>query len=353
MKKTKRNGILLLTCILVVSIILGVGCAPKPSEPAAAAPANNGEQKQEEKKVEIPKGVLSVGSASSGSLYVTYTAAWADMLMKNIQGLNITVEPGGSSQNMQTVNSGDTDFGITATLQTYPGYYGIGWAKGTKYQNVNSLFPAYSYEGVWFTTAEHTDINSIKDLNGKIVSFGYAGGGSDFTGREILETFGIKPKEIVNASWSDVGGMLADGLVDAVFYLAGHPASFVQELELQHELKFFGLSDDEFKQFQDLRPYYNVGTLKSGTYKAMTADYKALQGWNFIVVSPELSEDFVYLLTKTTWENVSAIHSAHSSFSQTDLSNVKYMNLPLHPGAKKYYEEKGVELPVLPPPPQN
>lgn len=351
MNKVKRNGVLLLVGILIMSMTLGVGCSPKAEVAApAAAPA---EQEQAADKVEIPKGVLAVGSASAGSLYVTYTAAWADMLMKNIQGLNITVEPGGSSQNMQTINSGDTDFGITATLQSYPGYYGEGWAKGTKYQNVNSLFPSYSYEGVWFTTAKHSDINSLQDLNGKIISFGYAGGGSDFTGREIMEAFNIKPKEIVNASWSDVGGMLADGLVDAVFYLAGHPASFIQELEVQHELKFFGLSDDQFKQFQDAKPYYDVGTLKGGTYKAMTADYKALQGWNFIAVSPELPEDFVYLLTKTTWENVSAIHNAHKSFVQTDLSNVKYMNLPLHPGAKKYYEEKGIELPNLPAPPNN
>lgn len=348
MSKMKRSGVLLVTCILIAAMALGVGCSQKPQEqvPGEQAPGKEAE-------VEIPKRVMAVGSASAGSLYVTYTAAWADMLMKNIEGLNVTVEPGGSSQNMQTIHSGDTDFGITATLQTYPGYYGIGWADGTKYQNVNSLFPSYSYEGVFFTTAANKGINSIKDLNGKIVSFGYAGGGSDFTGRELMEFFGIKPKEIVNASWTDVGGMLGDGLVDAVFYLAGHPASFIQELEMQHELKFFGLTDEEFKQFQEEKPYYNVGIVKSGTYKGMTDDYKALQGWNFIIVSPELSEDFVYLITKTTWENVKAIHDAHVSFVQTDLENVKFMNVPLHPGAKRYYEEKGVELPKLPPPPKN
>jgi len=349
MKKIRKRGLVLLACILIVSMILGVGCSPKAeTAPAAAEPT----AAAEEAKVEIPKGVMAVGSASSGSLFVTYTAAWADMLMKNIQGLNITVEPGGSSQNMQTIHSGDTDFGITSTFQTYPGYYGLTWAKGTKYDHINSLFPSYSYEGVWLTTSTRKDINSIKDLDGKIISFGYAGGGSDFTGRELVEYFGIKPKEIVNASWSDVGGMLSDGLVDAIFYLAGHPASFIQELEVSHELKFFGFSDEELKKFQEDNPYYNIGILKSGTYKAMTSDYKALQGWNFIACSPDLPEDFVYLLTKTTWENVAAIHNAHKSFVQTDFSNVKYMNLPLHPGAKKFYEEKGVELPVLPPAPK-
>lgn len=340
MKKTVKNGVLLLACILFATMVLGAGCSQKP--------ADTGEQ-----EVEIPRGVMAIGSASSGSLYVTYTAAWADMIMKNIEGLNITVEPGGSSQNMQMIQSGDVEFGITATLQSYPGYYGTGWANGTQYQHVNSFFPSYSYEGVFFAKASSTDINSIKDLDGKIIALGYAGGGSDFTGREIIEFFDIKPKEIVNASWTDVGGMLKDGLVDAVFYLAGHPASFIQELELQHDLKFISLTDEQFSQFQEEKPHYNVGTLASGTYKGMTEDYKALQGWNFIVISPDLPEDFVYLLTKTTWDNVSAIHNAHSSFIQTDLDNVKYMNVPLHPGAQKYYEEMGVELPVVPPPPKN
>ena len=335
MSKMKRSGVLLVTCILILAMALGVGCTQKPAEKTPGEESQGGKA-----QIEIPKRVMAIGSASSGSLFVTYTAAWADMIMKHVDGLNITVEPGGSSQNMQTIHNGDNEFGITSTFQTYPGYHGIGWADGTKYQNVNSFIPAYSYEGVFFTTANRNDINSIQDLNGKIVSFGYAGGGSDFTGRDIVEFFGIKPKEIVNASWSDVGGMIADGLVDAVFYLAGHPASFIQELELSHDLKFFGLTDDDFEKWLEKYPYYNVGTLASGTYKNMTEDYKALRGWNFLAISPDLPEDFVYELTKLTWENVEAIHNAHISFKQTDLENVKYMNLPLHPGAKRYYEEK-------------
>lgn len=343
MKKIMSKRVLLLISVMVVFALIVAGCSSNSTPPTNEDP----------KEVEIPRGVLAVGSASSGSLYVTYTAAWADMLMKNIEGLNISVEPGGSSQNMQNIHTGDVEFGITATLQSYPGYYGLGWADGTAYQNINSLFPAYSYEGVFFTRASSTDINSVQDLDGKIIALGYAGGGSDFTGREIMEFFGINPKEIVNGSWTDVGGMLKDGLIDAVFYLAGHPASFIQELELQHELKFITLTDEQFSQFQAAKPFYAVGTLAAGTYKNMPEGYKALQGWNFIVVSPDLSEDFVYLLTKTTWENVLAIHEAHSSFVQTDFNNVKYMNLPLHPGARKYYEENNVELPVLPAPPKN
>lgn len=357
MYKVSSKKVLFLVAILVFAMFSSTGCqpaapAPAPAPEPAPAPAEEPEPAEVAEEVEIPKNVFAIGSASAGSLYVTYTAAWADMIMNKMPGMNVVVEPGGSSQNMQTIHTGDTDFGITASLQTYPGYHGIGWADGTPYTNVNSFIPAYSYEGTWFTTAKHGDINSIQDLSGKTVGFGYAGGGSDFTGRELLEFFGIQPKEIVNASWTDIGGMMSDGLVDAVFYLAGHPASFIQELEIQQDLKFFALADDEFTKFQTEKPFYNVGVLKPGTYKAMTSEYKALQGWNFLVISPELPEDFVYALTKATWENVADIRAAHVSFSQTDLANVKFMNLPLHPGAEKYYKEMGVELPVMPPAPK-
>lgn len=352
MQKNYKKSKFFVLGILIFTMAFGTGCAQKSPDPVPTEAPKVEAPKVEEVKVEIPKKVFAIGSASSGSLYVTYTAAWADMIMNKMDGMNVVVEPGGSSQNMQTINSGATDFGITASLQSYPGYYGIGWADGTQYQNINSFIPAYSYEGVWFTTAENSDINSIQDLDGKIISFGYAGGGSDFTGREIVEFFGIKPKEIVNASWTDVGGMISDGLVDAVFYLAGHPAAFIQELEVQHDLKFFGLSDEQFSQFKLEKPFYNIGTLKAGTYKGMTNEYKALQGWNFLAISPDLPEDFVYMLTKITWENIADIQAAHVSFTQTDLANVKFMNLPLHPGAEKYYKEMGVELPILPPAPK-
>ncbi len=334
MKRCNQFGFIVLAAIFSFSLVHLTGAA----EPAKI-------------KITPPKKVLSVGSGPSGSLFVNYTAAWSDMLMKRVEGINMAVEPGGSSQNMRAIHTGDMDFGITSTLQTYPGYYGQGWAKGVKYNKISSLFPSYSYEGVFFAKA-NSPINSIHDLNGKIVSFGYAGGGSDVTGRELFAFYGIKPRNIVNASWTDVGGMLKDGLIDAVFYLAGHPAGFIQELELTDNLKFIPISEEDTKKFLSEKPFYNVGSLPVGTYKGMKQVYKAFQGWNFIAGSPDLPADFIYQLLKITWENISAIHNAHKSFIQTDSKNVRFMNLPIHPGAEKLYKEKGVELPQLPPPPK-
>jgi TRAP transporter TAXI family solute receptor len=299
----------------------------------------------------IPKKLFSIGSGPSGSLFINYTAAWADIMMKNYPGLNIVVEPGGSSQNVQGISTNRMDFGITSSLQNYPGYYGLGWADGTKYTNICSLFPAYSYEAIFITKAG-SSIKSLGDINGKKVSAGYAAGGSDVTFRELVDYFDLKPSDVVNASWTDVGGMLQDGLIEAVFYLAGHPASFVQELEFTGDLAFFSLSDAEFGKLLSEKPYYQIGTLKAGTYKGLKSDIKVLQGWNQISVSPALPDDFVYELVRLTWEHVSELQAAHNSFIGTDINNLYGLNVPLHPGAEKYYKEVGAKLPVMPAPPK-
>lgn len=346
-----RASKLLVALLALVLMVSAVGCSKQAAAPQAPAQEKKEAAPSQPAKPKPPKPLMSVASGPAGSLFVNFCAAFAETMMKSFDGLQMNVEPGGSSQNMQLVHNGQVEFGISSTLQTYPGYYGLSWAKGTEYKNVASLIPAYSYEGVWFVK-DSSPIKSIYDLNGKIVALGYAGGGSDVTGRQILEFFKITPKKIVNASWEDTGGMLRDGLVDAVFYLAGHPAGFIQELETQHKLRFIEMSESDLKKFQEAYPYYSVGTLRAGTYKGLTKDIKVFQGWNFIICSPSLPEDFVYNAVKAVFENPSIIHNAHASFKQCALENVQYMNLPLHPGAEKYYKEKGVKLPVLPPPPK-
>lgn len=302
-------------------------------------------------KPKPPFNVMSVASGPAGSLFVNFCAAFAEAVMKGFDGLNMNVEPGGSSQNMMMVHKGMVEFGITSTLQSYPGYYGLAWAKGVEYKKVASVVPGYSYEGVLFTK-DNSPVKSLADLNGKVVALGYAGGGSDVTGRQLLEFYGIKPAKIVNASWEDTGGMLRDDLVDAVYYQAGHPAGFIQELEISHKLRFVEISEADLNKLKDAYPYYIIGELKAGTYKGLTKNYKCFQGWNFIICSPDLPEDFIYNVVKAVFENIDIIHNAHSSFKQCSLDNVQYMNVPLHPGAEKYYKEVGAKLPVLPPPPK-
>lgn len=293
--------------------------------------------------VAAPKPVMSAASQVGGSLYVTYVAAWIQALSEQFPDLSITQEPGGSSQNIILVSTGETDFGITASSQAYLGYYGNGWAEGQEYQDFVGLHPAYpTYMTV--VTLEGSGIESFEDLQGAELAVGVPGGGSDVISRELMAHLEIEPSRFVNASWEDTGGLLRDGLADAVLYIAGHPAGFLQELEVSHELNFLELSSEQIDSFLEAHPYYAPVSLEAGTYTAMTEEFNTVGQMNFMIGSPELPDEFVTALLDGIYERTDALARSHPDFAQTRVENVRGIPTPLHPAAKRYYEERGVEV---------
>lgn len=299
--------------------------------------------------VEPPKPVMSAASQVGGSLYVTYVAAWIQALTEQFDGLSITQEPGGSSQNIILVSNGDTDFGITASSQAYIGYYGLGWAEGEKYQNFVGLHPAYPTYMTVLTLAD-SGIDSFEDLAGAELAVGVPGGGSDVISRELMGYLGIEPARYVNASWEDTGGLLRDGLADAVLYIAGHPAGFLQELEVSHELNFLELNSEQIDGFLEEYPYYAPVALAAGTYEGMEEEFNTVGQMNFMIGSPELPDDFVTALLDTIYASADQLAQAHPDFAETKLENVRGIPVPLHPAAKRYYEERDVEIRQAPAP---
>jgi TRAP transporter TAXI family solute receptor len=302
-------------------------------------------------KYKAPRSLMSVCSQQTGSLYVTYCAAFAKVMEANFENLRMNVEPGGSSQNMILVNNKKAEFGITSSSQAYMGYWGIGWAKGKgKFNKVRALFPAYPAITAIFAMAD-SPIKKFEDVAGHVLCLGPRGSGSDVMGRQLLEMFGIKPERIVNASWSDMVGMMEDGLVDVVLNIGGHPAGFVQQLEVKHKLRFIPLSKEMMEKFMSAYPYYGKGTLQK-VYKGMSGPQETLVIMNFIITEKDMPENFIYDTVKATWVNVNVIRSTHRTFTETDVKNLKFIPIPLHPGAIKYYKEKGIAIPVPKPGPK-
>lgn len=309
----------------------------------AAAPA------YAEEEIKLTKPVMSAASQVGGSLYVTYVAAWIQAVTEKFPGLSITQEPGGSSQNVVLVSTGETDFGITASSQAYLGYYGKEWAKGVEYKNIAGLHPAFPTYMTIVTLAD-SKIKTFEDLAGAELAVGVPGGGSDVIAREISAHFDVVPARFINASWEDTGGLLRDGLADAVLYIAGHPAGFLQELEVSNDLRFISLSEEQIESFLGAHPYYAPVDLKAGTYKVLDDKFSTIGQMNFMIGSPDLPDDFVTALLDGVYSRVDLLERAHPNFSETRVENVRGIPVPLHPAAKRYYEERGIEVREAPAP---
>ena len=125
----------------------------------------------------------------------------------------------------------------------------------------------------------------------------------------------------------------------------------ITEVETTHDANVYGVPDDVSDKFIAKYPYFAKGVVPKGTYKSnKDKDIETLTLWNFMVVHKDTPDDFVYEVLKNTFGNIDILIAAHNSAVEVKPENVIYSPVPLHPGAVKFYQEKGIKLPenILP-----
>lgn len=296
-----------------------------------------------------PKSI-TVGAAPVGGTYFVWAGGFTK-LMNDKMGIPGNVEStGGPVHNVQLIEDGKLDFGMVTNGPAAEGWSGEGWAKGKKYQNQRAIFPMYTTYFQMYSMGD-SKIKSILDLNGKSVGVGPIGGTPATYWPKIIEMAGVKPGRIINASAADLNSQIKDGMIDANGNSVGLPWTTITEVETTHAVNAYGVPAEVADKFIAKYPYFAKGIIPKGTYKSnKDEDLVTLTLWNFMVVPKDMPDDFVYEVVKTTFENVDILVSAHKSAEEVKIENVIYSPVPLHPGAVKYYQEKGIKLPanVLP-----
>lgn len=289
-----------------------------------------------------PKGV-SVTSAPLGGTFNVYAIGWAEIMSDKL-GVNMNVEAtDGPISNIELVDRGDAEIGMVTMGPAYEAFHGFGWAD-KKYQNFRMLFPMYVSYLHWFSMP-HANINSIYDIEGKIIGTGASGGTPDYYTQKIFQELNIKPRRIVNGSFSDYANQMRDGQMDiaGVFAPAGHPT--ITEMIHTDNVKVLGVGELS----KELANKFNItsGILPAGSYEGQTEDIETLTIYSAFIVHKDLPDDFVYELVKTTYESKQELINVHKSAEELLLDNVPegIGSLPIHPGAIKYFEENGVKLP--------
>jgi len=289
---------------------------------------------------------LTLGTASVGGTYFIYGGVVANLLSEKL-GVNVsTQQTQGPNQNIILVENKNVELGMTTmgiALQAWNGTGG--WTQGKKYQNVRALFPMYDTP-FHFITTEKSPVKAVADLNGKTVGVGPKAGTPGTYFPLMFEALGIKAT-IRNGSGSDMVGQLGDGLMDAFAFAAGLPIAAFSEIEAQRAVRFFTFTDAQRETLKQKFPELSDAVIPKGTYKTLAQDHKTLGVYNFFIVHKELSDDLAYRITKAVLENNPALVKAHASAKETLIENWnKNAFLPFHPGAVRYYKEKGITIPA-------
>ncbi|WP_432661769.1 TAXI family TRAP transporter solute-binding subunit [Wukongibacter baidiensis] len=296
--------------------------------------------------------VTLVTGGTGGTYYpvgTIFTTLWNEKLGES--GVQASVQSsGGSVENLSMLKDGEAQFGIAMANLTLFAYNGEERFKDNKFEDVRfvtALWPDVTQ----FVVTEGSEINSIGDIKGKRFSVGSAGSGTEYSTKLILETIGgLKYEDFTPEylGYSEASSAMQNSQVDGMNAEGGLPTSAVSEITASKtKVKILGFSDSDYDKLHAVAPYYGQFTVPKGLYTGIDEDIKTVGVKSALICHANLDEDLVYELTKTLYENYESIVGSHKAleFMGIDDAIKGLPPVPLHPGAVKYYKEKGIEVP--------
>ncbi len=286
---------------------------------------------------------LTIATGGTTGTYYPLGGDIANLFEKTVEGTSVTAETtGGSAENLRLIDTGDADLGTVQNDVSWFAYTGTDSFEGeqiTSFSVVASLYAEY----VQIVTRADSDINCISDLKGKSVSIGAAGSGVYTNALHVLEAAGLTLDDIdaQYLSFTESADGLKNKQIDAAFICAGIPNAAITEMNSTVGAKLIALSDDEVAKLISAHPTYGNLKLPAATY-GLNEDVNCVVITALLVCSNDLDEEMVYQMTKALFEQEGILTHAKAAEITLDTAFVGVGDLPLHPGAERYYKEVNV-----------
>jgi TRAP transporter TAXI family solute receptor len=293
---------------------------------------------------------LSIGTGGTGGVYYPLGGGLANVLSKHVPGMSATAEvTGGSVDNLKLIGTGKPYLGFSMTDAALDAARGEDKFKGQKVplRTLAILYPNRMH----VVSVEGTGVNSMKDLKGKRVSTGSPGSATEVMAFRVIEAAGLDKDKDMRRERLGVAesvNALKDKKIDAFFWVGGLPTAAVTDLAATPGVKIKMIDHAETvgpmnKKYGNL---YVEDVIPRATYSGMTADNKQATVMNILVAHENLSEQAAYNVVKTIFEQRDELIAVHKEAENFKLENQKAAAtpVPFHPGALKYFKEKGVKL---------
>ena len=286
---------------------------------------------------------INIGTGSTGGTYYPVGAGMAKVWNSAIPGMKANAQStGGTAQNLALLGKGEAEV-IFADGLYFFAYEGKGAFDGKPMKELRGLVPLYA-EPIHFLVAKGSNIKTIQDLKGKRVSVGAVGSGTEVTVRTLLKVAGVDPDKDIraeNLGLSDTAGAFADKNIDAALTVGALGIAGVVEITTLGTAEFRDIPADVVAKLGKELPYYLPFDIPANTYKDQTKPVKAMASWNVLITTEKLGEEDAYKMTKALYEHKQDILNISTRLASMSPENLKYVQVPLHKGAEKYYKEIG------------
>ncbi|SFO62487.1 hypothetical protein SAMN04488056_109126 [Cohaesibacter marisflavi] len=292
---------------------------------------------------------ISIGTGGVTGVYYPTGGAICRLVNKGRKdhGIRCSVEStGGSVYNINTIRDGELQFGVAQSDWQYHAYHGT-----SKFEDKGAfedLRAVFSIHPEPFTVVARADagVKNFADLKGKRVNIGNPGSGQRGTMEVLMEALGWTTDDFALATElkaAEQSAALCDNQIDAMVYTVGHPSGSIQEATTACDSVLVTVDGPAVEKLISDNAYYRSATIPGGMYRGNDEDVKTFGVGATLVTSAAVSDDAVYTLVKSVFENFDAFKKLHPAFAHLKPEEMikDGLSAPLHPGAVKYYKEKG------------
>ncbi len=286
---------------------------------------------------------LNIATGSTGGTYYPVGAGMAKIWNDTIEGIQASAQStGGTVNNIQLMGDKEAEMGFMDGLY-YFAYTGQGQYEGKAQKYIRALVPLYP-EPIQLMVAKGSGIKSVADMKGKRVSIGAVASGTEVTARQFLRLAGIDPDKDIqaeNLGVGDTGSAFGDKRIDAAVMVGALGMAGVVEPTTLGLVEFIDVPDELVAAVMAETPYWVPFTIPASTYHGQDKDVKTYASWNIVTIREEIDEELVYKMTKALFDKRDDLIAVNSKMASMVEENVKYILIPLHPGAERYYKEVG------------
>ncbi len=301
-----------------------------------------------------------LATASTGGTYYPVGVALATLTKVKIQpkyksGMS-AINSAGSAENVKLLRDNEAQFAILQGLYGSYAWNGTGpLANAGRQAFLRSVTMLWQNVEQFVVKAEHARTGTIADLRrmqGMRMALGKRNSGTIGSNRKILASLGVdidRDFELFYAGYGPSAEALQDGRVEGINTPAGIPTGAITKLfaTAGEAVRPLGFTHAQAAEADGGLGLWTRFVIPAGTYPGQEEDWNTIAQPNFLAVRADVSPEFVYLLTKTMYENLPFLQAIHKATKAMSLdSALAGLPLPLHPGAVRYYKEVGLQVPA-------
>lgn len=290
-----------------------------------------------------PTRQVTIATGGPGGAFYPIGLALADIYAASVPGLETDVESGGSSQNVQALESGHAQVAFTQADVAYLAY---------RQSTDTAGQPASAMRGIavlWMNTVQvavpyGSPVDDFSDLRGRRVSVGTPGSGTETLARIVLESYGLRYADLRPEFLSFVQTVdrMRAGRLDAAFVVAGMPTVALGELSENPGVRLLPIPRDHLRTMRGQYPFLQPQVVVGGTYTGVDDDVETVGVSSLLASRVDVDEELVYNLTRLLFDSLPTLRQAHPAAGLITLDEAPATPIPLHPGAARYYREREI-----------